>query len=167
MSFLDCQLRCIAKVEVLTQIPMLPFANFGICRVRCGRVSTCRRTNLFLCRWRGLNPKRCSERLRRTGFGPKANSENRNLGLKGTVNEGVGYPREIFRPAITHPSFGFVLLHNQPSGFASPSAADLQLTKRIADGARILYINFLDQVIVGQPIGARPGYFSFQEAGLL
>ena len=87
--------------------------------------------------------------------------------LKGTVNQSVGYPREILRPAITHPSFGFVLLHNHPSGLASPSAADLQLTWRIAEGAKILNINFLDHVIVGQPIGARPGYFSFQEAGLL
>ena len=87
--------------------------------------------------------------------------------LKGTVNQSVGYPREILRPAITHPSFGFVLVHNHPSGLANPSAADLQLTKRIAEGARILNINFLDHVIVGQPIGSRLGYFSFQKAGLL
>ena len=86
---------------------------------------------------------------------------------KGTVNESVAYPREILRPAITHPSFGFVLVHNHPSGLANPSAADLQLTKRIAEGARILNINFLDHVIVGQPIGSRPGYFSFEKAGLL
>jgi DNA repair protein RadC len=85
----------------------------------------------------------------------------------GTVNESVAYPREILRPAITHPSFGFVLVHNHPSGLASPSAADLQLTKRIANGARILNINFLDHVIVGQPIGGRPGYFSFEKAGLM
>jgi DNA repair protein RadC len=86
---------------------------------------------------------------------------------KGTVNESVAYPREILRPTITYPSFGFVLVHNHPSGLANPSAADLQLTKRIAEGARILNINFLDHVIVGQPIGGRPGYFSFQKAGLL
>jgi DNA repair protein RadC len=86
---------------------------------------------------------------------------------KGTVNETVAHPREILWPAIAHPSFGFVLVHNHPSGFASPSAADLQLTKRIAEGARILTINFLDHVIVGQPTGGRPGYFSFQKAGLL
>ena len=86
---------------------------------------------------------------------------------KGTVNACFACPREIFRPAIAHPSFGFVLVHNHPSGLANPSAADLQLTKRIAEGARILNINFLDHVIVGQPIGSRLGYFSFQKAGLL
>ena len=86
---------------------------------------------------------------------------------KGTVNGSVAYPREILRPAITHPSFGFVLVHNHPSGLASPSAADLRLTERIAEGARILNINFLDHVIVGNSIGSHPGYFSFHEAGLL
>ena len=85
---------------------------------------------------------------------------------KGTVNESVAYPREILRPPITHSSFGFALVHNHPSGSVSPSDADLRLTKRIASGARILQIKFLDHVIVGQPIGG-PGYFSFQEAGLL
>ena len=87
--------------------------------------------------------------------------------FKGTVNECVAYPREILRPAITHASFGFVLAHNHPSGSVNPSGADLRLTKRIAAGARILKINFLDHVIVGQAIDGRLGYFSFQEAGLL
>jgi DNA repair protein RadC len=86
---------------------------------------------------------------------------------KGTVNASLAHPREIFRPAITHSSFGFALVHNHPSGSVSPSDADLRLTKRIASGARILQIKFLDHVIVGQAIADRPGYFSFQEAGLL
>ena len=86
---------------------------------------------------------------------------------KGTVNASFAWPREIFRPAITHSSFGFALVHNHPSGCVSPSDADLRLTKRIASGARILQIKFLDHVIVGQAIADRPGYFSFQEAGLL
>ena len=41
------------------------------------------------------------------------------------------------------------------------------MTKRIAAGARMLKINFLDHVIVGQPIAGLLGYFSFHEAGLL
>jgi DNA repair protein RadC len=86
---------------------------------------------------------------------------------KGTVNASLAHPREIFRPAITHSSFGFALVHNHPSGSVSPSDADLRLTKRIASGARILQIKFLDHVIVGQALAGRPGYFSFQEAGLL
>jgi len=45
--------------------------------------------------------------------------------------------------------------------------ADTRLTRRIAEAARILQINFLDHVIVGQPMGDRQGYFSFKEAGIL
>jgi DNA repair protein RadC len=86
---------------------------------------------------------------------------------KGTVNASLAHPREIFRPAIIHSAFAFVLVHNHPSGNPSPSQADVQLTKGIVAGARILQINFLDHLIVGQAIAGRPGYFSFQEAGLL
>jgi DNA repair protein RadC len=80
---------------------------------------------------------------------------------KGTVNECLAHPREIFRPAIIHSAFAFALVHNHPSGEPTPSQADLRLTRRIAAAAEILQINFLDHVIVGQ------GYFSFQEAGVL
>jgi DNA repair protein RadC len=58
-------------------------------------------------------------------------------------------------------------VHNHPSGATSPSEADLNLTKRIAAAARILQINLLDHLIVGQATANGPGYFSFKEAGLL
>ena len=80
---------------------------------------------------------------------------------RGTVNESLATPREIFRPAIIHSAYALVIVHNHPSGNTSPSEADLRLTKRVAAAAQILRIKFLDHVIVGT------GYFSFQEAGLL
>ena len=80
---------------------------------------------------------------------------------RGTVNESLAAPREIFRPAIIHSAFAFALVHNHPSGEPTPSQADLRLTRRIAAAAEILQINFLDHVIVGQ------GYFSFHKAGVL
>ena len=80
---------------------------------------------------------------------------------RGTVNQSLAAPREIFRPAIIHSAFAFALVHNHPSGEPTPSQADLQLTRRVAAAAEILQINFLDHVIVGQ------GYFSFEEAGVL
>jgi DNA repair protein RadC len=48
-----------------------------------------------------------------------------------------------------------------------PSEADMRLTRRLAEGARILQINMLDHVIVGQPFDGGPGYFSFKEAGAI
>jgi DNA repair protein RadC len=58
-------------------------------------------------------------------------------------------------------------VHNHPSGSLAPSDADIRLTRRLAEGARILQINMLDHVIVGQSFEGRPGYFSFKEAGLI
>jgi DNA repair protein RadC len=57
---------------------------------------------------------------------------------RGTVNQSVAQPREVLRADITLASFGFALVHNHFPGVASPSPADLRLTKRIAVGARIL-----------------------------
>ena len=86
---------------------------------------------------------------------------------KGTVDESLAHPREIFRRVIIHAAAGFVLVHNHPSGDVKPSESDLQLTKQIAAGAELLQISFLDHVIVGRQTAYRPGYFSFEEAGLL
>jgi DNA repair protein RadC len=86
---------------------------------------------------------------------------------KGTINESVAHPREIFRSAIVHSAFAVVLVHNHPSGDCTPSDADIRLTRRIDEAARLLQINFLDHVIVGQPFVDRQGYFSFKETGLL
>ena len=84
---------------------------------------------------------------------------------KGSINESLAHPRDIFRPAIGQSAYAFVLVH--PSGDASPSEADMRLTRRLAEGARLLQINLLDHVIVGQPFDGRPGYFSFKEAGTI
>jgi DNA repair protein RadC len=86
---------------------------------------------------------------------------------KGSINESLAHPRDIFRPIIGQSAYAFVLVHNHPSGDPAPSDADIRLTRRLAEGARILQINMLDHVIVGQSFADRPGYFSFKEAGVI
>ncbi len=86
---------------------------------------------------------------------------------KGSLNESLAYPRDIFRPVICHSAHAFVLVHNHPSGDPSPSEADLRLTRRLCEAARILQIQMLDHVIIGQPMNRRQGYFSFKEAGTI
>src|SRR6266576_167445 len=51
---------------------------------------------------------------------------------KGTVNESLAHPREIFRPAISHSAYALVVVHNHPSGDPSPSEADTRLTRRLS-----------------------------------
>jgi DNA repair protein RadC len=86
---------------------------------------------------------------------------------KGTVDETTAHPREIFRPVIVHAAAGFLLVHNHPCGDASPSSADINLTRRIRKGARLLGLTFLDHVIVGQPMEGHLGYYSFKDAGVV
>jgi DNA repair protein RadC len=86
---------------------------------------------------------------------------------QGTINETIAHPRDIFRPAIIHSAYAFVLIHNHPSGDVAPSDTDLRLTRRVSDVSRLIDIKMLDHVIMGTPAEGRSGYFSFKEAGLL
>lgn len=85
----------------------------------------------------------------------------------GTVNEALAHPREVFKPAIAHSAYSLVVVHNHPSGDPRPSDADVRLTRRLADAARLLEIPLLDHVIIGRPGSGGPGYFSFREAGMI
>jgi DNA repair protein RadC len=86
---------------------------------------------------------------------------------KGTLNEALAHPGEIFRPAIAHSAYSFILVHNHPSGDSNPSEADIRLTRRISEAANILQIQLVDHVIIGQSMNGRQGYFSFREAGMM
>ena len=85
----------------------------------------------------------------------------------GSMNESIAHPREIFRPAITYSAYAVVVVHNHPSGDASPSQTDHSLTRRLAEAADLLQIKLLDHIIIGAPTEGSPGYFSFKEAGVL
>ena len=85
----------------------------------------------------------------------------------GTVNESSAHPREILRPVITRGAYGFILVHNHPSGDPSPSRADEAITRRVAEAATLMQVRFFDHVIIGRPAPGRAPYFSFREAGLL
>ena len=85
----------------------------------------------------------------------------------GSINECVAHPREIFRPAIIHCAYSFVLVHNHPSGDPQPSGADRRLTASLREAAAMLQINLMDHMILGSADGGRLPYFSFRDAGLL
>jgi DNA repair protein RadC len=85
----------------------------------------------------------------------------------GSLNESIAHPREIFRPAITYSAYAVIVVHNHPSGDASPSQTDHSLTRRLAEAAELLQIKLLDHIIIGAPSEGSPGYFSFKEAGVL
>jgi DNA repair protein RadC len=85
----------------------------------------------------------------------------------GSLNESIAHPREIIRPVVVHGAYGFILVHNHPSGDPSPSPADRALTARIEEAARLLQVVLFDHVIIGHSEGGREPYFSFREHGIL
>lgn len=85
----------------------------------------------------------------------------------GTVSDSSAHPREVLRPVITRGGFGFVLIHNHPSGDPSPSRADEVVTRRLIDAATLMQVRFLDHVIIGRPSPGRAAYYSFREAGIV
>jgi DNA repair protein RadC len=85
----------------------------------------------------------------------------------GSLNESIAHPREILQPVLLHSAYGFVLVHNHPSGDPSPSDADRRLTVRLREAAHLLQVTMLDHVILGAEESGRLPYFSFKEAGLM
>ncbi len=80
----------------------------------------------------------------------------------GDLNSSIVHPREIFHEAILELASSIILYHNHPSGEPEPSDIDRQLTSKIVQAGKILSIDVLDHVIVGDG-----SYFSFKEKGLI
>ncbi|MCC5942676.1 MAG: DNA repair protein RadC [Balneolaceae bacterium] len=55
---------------------------------------------------------------------------------------------EVMRQAILNQANSIILAHNHPSGYAKESAADIRLTKRIAESGDLLSIPVDDHIII-------------------
>lgn len=67
---------------------------------------------------------------------------------RGTRDQAPVEPGEVFRRALLDEAAGLVLFHNHPSGDLEPSRDDLELTRRLVEGGRMLSVQVLDHVIV-------------------
>lgn len=67
----------------------------------------------------------------------------------GTVNASLITPREVFSEALKFEAVGIVLLHNHPSGDATPSRNDVAVTRRIAQAGSLLGIDLIDHIVIG------------------
>jgi len=87
--------------------------------------------------------------------------------FRGTINESTFHPREVLRSVIIHSAFAFILVHNHPSGDASPSRADRVMTGQLKELSEQMQIRFLDHMIIGRNLDDREPFFSFREGGLI
>ena len=84
-----------------------------------------------------------------------------NLVSLGSLNESIVHPREVFRPLVAVAAYGFIMIHNHPTGNTDPSSADYRVTEKIRSAAKTMDIVFFDHVIIGD------SYYSFRESGLI
>ncbi len=81
---------------------------------------------------------------------------------RGTVNCSLVSPREIFLVALEYHAVHILLVHNHPSGDASPSGQDIEITEHLARLCDMMQLPLLDHIVVGDNC-----YVSFRESGLL
>ena len=81
--------------------------------------------------------------------------------MTGTINHLTVRPAEVFREAIMNDASGIIVVHNHPSGDPRPSPEDIQTTRTIRAAGKLLDVDVLDHVIIGQG-----RFFSMKREGL-
>jgi DNA repair protein RadC len=69
---------------------------------------------------------------------------------RGTVNSSVLRAAEVFRSAVIRNCPGVIVCHNHPSGDPTPSPEDLAVTEQLVAAGRVLDIELVDHLIIGQ-----------------
>lgn len=80
----------------------------------------------------------------------------------GSLNTSLVHPREVFKQAILNNAASIILFHNHPSGDPTPSREDMDVTRRLVEAGRLIGIEVLDHVVVGEG-----RHVSFREKGLM
>ncbi|MCX6911020.1 MAG: DNA repair protein RadC [Verrucomicrobia bacterium] len=87
---------------------------------------------------------------------------------KGTLNASLVHPREVFREAVRAGAASVILVHNHPSGDPTPSSDDIKITRELVEAGRVLKIEVIDHIIVGQrDSGRTEDFVSLKEMGLI
>ena len=81
--------------------------------------------------------------------------------FQGSVNTSVVRVAEVFTQAVRRNATSIIVVHNHPSGDPSPSPEDIAITKRIVEAGKLMEIEVLDHLIIGQG-----RYVSMKERGL-
>lgn len=86
-----------------------------------------------------------------------------NIASEGSLNSSIVHPREVFKAAILSNAASIIIYHNHPSGDATPSSEDINITSRLKNAGNIIGIELLDHII----IGSGGSFCSLKERGLL
>jgi DNA repair protein RadC len=79
----------------------------------------------------------------------------------GSLNSAIIRVGEVFKEAVRRNSAALIVAHNHPSGDPTPSSEDLLVTRQIVDAGKLLDVEVLDHLVIGQG-----RYVSMRERGL-
>ncbi len=81
---------------------------------------------------------------------------------QGGISQSVVDVRILFKIGLEKFATAVIVAHNHPSGNLKPSSEDINITKKISEGGKILSINLLDHLIITQK-----SYYSFSDEKIL
>ena len=146
------------------------FADLKMLRelaVRLARVDACRRP--AIASWTALQAyvrtvmaHRPREQFRVLYLDHRNNLLRDEWIAEGTVDHAPVYPREVVRRALELSASAMILVHNHPSGDPTPSRADIEMTRKVIDAARVFSLQVHDHLVIG-----RDGTASFKALGLI
>lgn len=68
----------------------------------------------------------------------------------GTLTHSNVYPREVVAAALSHNAHAVIFAHNHPSGDATPSQADIEMTHQLRQALALIDVGILDHQVIGQ-----------------
>ncbi|WP_283163247.1 RadC family protein [Sporolactobacillus mangiferae] len=81
------------------------------------------------------------------------NTKNQVLHKKtifvGSLNASIVHPREVFKEAVRQSAASIICFHNHPSGDPTPSREDVDVTRRLASCGKMLGVDVLDHIVIG------------------
>jgi len=92
------------------------------------------------------------------GLDQKNKLKFRQMVTLGGISQCLIDVRLIFKPLLMASCSAFVVCHNHPSGETNPSSADIKITREIKEAAKIMKMEFLDHIIIGDD------FYSFQNS---
>lgn len=79
---------------------------------------------------------------------------------KGSLTSSIVHPRDVYMPVIRESAAAVVYVHNHPSGDATPSKEDLEITRRLREVGELVGVRVLDHIVIG-----KGRYVSFVDDG--
>ena len=145
--------RLLAELEARYNVNIVPVRREGMATINCPEDVV----NLVGPEMRGL----AQEQLRVLLLDTRNRVTGTRVIYQGNVNSSVVRPAEVFKPAIVESATSIIVVHNHPSGEPTPSGADVSITRDLVAGGKLLGVEVLDHVVIGNP-----GYVSMKEQRL-